>query len=140
MPRFALKEVDNIKGPIKFFKLEIDGRCEVDEFLETLERNGRKKDVKKLTALMDMLSNRVNLPPTKHKHLQGVDDENDVFEEWEIKHDEIRLYYFNFEKDKIIVFGARKNKIKAQRKDVKRLRSIKNEYLKSRASKPVKSL
>ena len=131
MPTFALEEIKGLKGPIKFFFFLFEGKCEVDEFLDTFEKNGRKKDIAKLYASMEALANKMILPPKKHNYLQGRNDEKDVFEEWEIKQDAIRLYYFNLNNEKIIVFGAIKNKKKAQQKDEKKLRSIKLEYLKS---------
>ena len=35
---FALKKIEQVKGKINFYKLEVDGKCEFDEFCELLER------------------------------------------------------------------------------------------------------
>jgi hypothetical protein len=130
MPNFALKKIDQVKGPIEFYELIVNGRNEVDEFFKELKQNGRQKHINKIYSLMDVISNGFRLPPTKHNFLQGK-DKGDIFHEWEIKYEELRLYYFDLEDDKIVVFGAYKNKKKAQSADVKKLRALKLHYLKS---------
>ena len=130
MHRFALKKVEGIRGRIDFYFLVIDGKCEADDFLNKLIHTGRNKDVGKLYSIIEGIASGMRLPPNRHKELQGR-AKNDNVKDYEIKNGDLRLYYFEISTGKIVVIGANKNKITAQRKDIKRFREIKLEYLKS---------
>jgi hypothetical protein len=45
---FALKKIEQVKGKINFFKLEVDKKCEIDDFCELLER---EKEESKLRSI-----------------------------------------------------------------------------------------
>lgn len=128
MSIFALKKIEQVKGKIIFYKLEIDNRCEFDEFCELLES---RKDISKLRsilAIMDSVSNLIRLPKTKFRELEGRPP-GDNLKEYEIKKKSYRVYLFKDSEGNIIVFGSVKG---YQKKDIKRFRAIKDDYIKSK--------
>ncbi|MEZ5020042.1 MAG: hypothetical protein R2756_07940 [Bacteroidales bacterium] len=131
MHTFALKRIEQIKGKISFFKLEIDGVCEFDEFCETLEKKKEGSKLRTIYAIMESASNITpsRLPGTKYKELAGRPQGDDV-KEYEIKKKPYRVYLFRDDEGNIIAFGGIKNN---QKKDITRFRSIKKEYLLSKA-------
>ena len=131
MHTFALKRIEQIKGKIGFFKLEIDGVCEFDEFCKTLEEKKEGSKLRTIYAIMESASNisPSRLPGTKYKELEGRHRGDDV-KEYEIKKKPYRVYMFRDDEGNIIVFGGIKNN---QKKDITRFRSIKKEYFLSKA-------
>ncbi|HOM40110.1 MAG TPA: hypothetical protein PK064_04305 [Bacteroidales bacterium] len=77
---------------------------------------------------MESVANLNRLPETKFRELKGRPAGDNV-KEYEIKKKPYRIYLFKVDAGNIIVFGSSK---KLQKKDIKRLRQIKNEYLKSK--------
>jgi pyruvate/2-oxoacid:ferredoxin oxidoreductase alpha subunit len=77
---------------------------------------------------MDSISNLNRLPATKFKEIQGRPF-GDNTKEYEIKKKPYRVYLFKDADGNIIVFGSTKS---SQNRDIKRLRAIKNEYIKSK--------
>lgn len=130
MPTFTLKKIDQVKGKISFYKMEIDGNCEFDQFCEYLEKKKEGSKLRAIYAIMESASNITasRLPGTKYKELSGRPTGDDV-KEYEIKKKPYRVYLFKDDEGKIIVFGGTKSN---QKRDIKRFRSIKNEYLLSR--------
>lgn len=128
MSIFALKRIEQIKGRISFFKLIIDNRCEFDEFCELLERRKEGSKLRSIFGIMESVANLNRLPETKFRELKGR-PAGDNIKEYEIKKKPYRIYLFKDDAGNIIVFGSSK---KLQKKDIKRLRQIKNEYLKSK--------
>jgi hypothetical protein len=130
MHTFALKKIEQVKGKIYFYKLEVDGHCEFDEFCEQLESKKEGSKLRTIYAIMDSASNiaPTRLPGTKYKELSGRPPGDDV-KEYEIKKKPYRVYLFKDDEGNIIVFGGSKSN---QKKDIKRFRSIKNEYLLSK--------
>ena len=57
MPTFALIRIDQVKGKINFYKLEINGECEFDEFCEALENADERKVLNTIYATMDSVAN-----------------------------------------------------------------------------------
>lgn len=128
MSIFAIKKIDQVKGKISFFKLLIDNRCEFDEFCELLERRKEGSKLRSIFGIMESVANLNRLPETKFRELKGRPAGDNV-KEYEIKKKPYRIYLFKDDAGNIIVFGSSK---KLQKKDIKRLRQIKNEYLKSK--------
>jgi hypothetical protein len=122
---FALKKIEQVKGKVNFFKLEIDNRCEFDEFCELLERRKEASKLRTIFATMDSVSNLIRLPKTKFRELEGRSP-GDHNKEYEIKKKPYRVYLFRDKEGNIIVFGSIKGN---QKKDLQRLRAVKNEYI-----------
>jgi hypothetical protein len=128
MPRFALKKIDQVKGKINFYTLEVDGRSEFSEFCEKLENTNEHKLLNTIYATMDSVSNLKYLPKTKYRELKGR-KKSDKVKDYEIKKDAIRIYLFKDDKGNIVVFNGSKND---QKEDIARMRRIKEEYIKSK--------
>lgn len=128
MHTFALIRIDQVKGKINFYKLEIDGECEFDEFCEALENTDEKKVLNTIYATMDSVANLKLLPKTKFRELKGRRT-SDKVKDYEIKKDAIRIYLFKDDKGNIVVFGGSKNN---QKEDIARLRRLKEEYIKNK--------
>ena len=125
---FALIRIDQVKGKINFYKLEIDGECEFDEFCAALENTGESKVLNTIYATMDSVANLKLLPRTKFRELKGRRT-SDKVKDYEIKKDAIRIYLFKDDKGNIVVFGGSKNN---QKEDIARLRRLKEEYIKNK--------
>ena len=128
MPTFALKKIEQVKGKINFYKLEIDGKCEFDEFCSAIERADGSKILLTIYAIMDSVANLSLLPKTKFRELKGR-KASDKVKDYEIKKDAIRVYLFKDEIGNIVVFGGSKNN---QKEDIARLRRLKEEYIKKK--------
>ncbi len=101
----------------EFRKLYIDGECQFDEFMKTIERNGNKKEITafaSIIAYMNMFSDSILLPKTKFRHIESV-GRNDVYE---FKKDNIRIYVVMQRPNVYVVLGGYKN---SQKKDIKNL-------------------
>ena len=132
MHRFALLPIEQIKGKINFFKLEVDGECEFDNFINDLTESGELSIVHTLFALMESVANLTFLPQKKYRELKGR-HKNDIIKDYEIKKSvngvPKRIYLFKDSVGNIVVFGSSKA---SQEKDIARLRRIKKEYFKSK--------
>jgi putative component of toxin-antitoxin plasmid stabilization module len=123
MCNFALLHIDQVKGKIKFYKLEIDGKCLFDEFCNNLKGKREISKLKRILTRMDLLSNQNRLNPEQYKEL--VRPASDQIKDYEIKVKPYRVYFFKDECGNIVVLGGTKN---SQPKDIKRFRKIKFEY------------
>lgn len=124
MPIFALINIDQVKGKIKFFKLEIDGICEFDNFCKELESTKEGvKVLKTIYAIIDSASNLKHLPRTKFRELKGR-KLSDKIKDYELKKGDNRIYMF-MDSGYVVVFAGTKNK---QNQDIAKLRRIKFEY------------
>lgn len=132
MPIFALHQIDEITGQIKFYKLHVDGTCEFDDFEAEIEKEGNlAKELLKIQTRMLQVSNLQSLPETKFRRLKGC---KDAYTEYEIKTDNLRVYLFKEEKTgNIIVSGGKKG---TQKKDIPHFRNLKVAYIKSKNIKP----
>lgn len=128
MHTFVLIKIDQVKGKINFYKLEIDGECEFDEFCAAIEKADRSKILITIYAIMDSVANLSLLPKTKFRELKGR-KASDKVKDYEIKKDAIRIYLFKDDKGNIVVFGGSKNN---QKDDIARLRRLKEEYFKNK--------
>jgi len=127
MHTFALKRIEQVKGKINFFKLEIDGKCDFDDFCKSFVSPEEKKVLAVIYATMDSVANLKFLPKTKYRELKGR-RKSDKIKDFEIKKDDIRVYLFKDKTGQIVVFAGCKND---QKDDIARLRRIKSEYINS---------
>lgn len=122
---FALKKIEQVKGKIDFYKLEIDGKCEFENFCESVEGKEEEKSLRSIYAIMDSVANLKYIPKTKYRELKGR-KKSDKIKDFEIKKDDIRVYLFKAEEGHIVVTAGYK---KDQKKEISRLRRIKSEYI-----------
>ncbi len=125
---FTLKKIEQVKGRINFYKMEIDHKCEFDEFCELLEHRKETPKLRSIFAIMDSVSNLNFLPKTKFRELQGRPP-GDNIKDYEIKKNPYRVYLFKDTEGNIIIFGSKKGN---QKRDIKKLRLIKIEYIKNK--------
>jgi hypothetical protein len=130
MYKFALHKIEQVKGKISFFKLEVDGKCEFDEFCKMMEGTGKRKELSSMLAIMDSAANLRIMPKTRYRELKGR-KKADKTKDYEVKKDEFRIYLFKIDEGNVVVFGSFKSK---QKEDILRLRRIKREFITSKKS------
>ena len=125
---FALKEIIEIKGKLKFFKLVIDGKCEYDAFEKEIKTEGNYlSELLTIETRLHEISELKSLPENKFRELKR---KNDGIKEYEIKTRHLRVYLFH-EKNtgRILVSGGKKA---TQKADIRHFRNIKREYFKQK--------
>lgn len=124
MTRYTLKTIDAIEGKQTFYKLEINGECQFDEYEEDIRNSGQYiEELESIYANMEDIANNKLLPRTKFKDITL--NSRDNLKEYEFKSKHLRIYAMKGENGKVIVLGGTKN---AQKKEIKRFRSIKKDY------------
>lgn len=124
MIKFALKEIEEIKGRLKFYKLLIDNQSEYDEFENKIKAEGNYlSELRTIETRMHEIAELKTLPKNKYK---DITPDNDSNKEYEIKTRHLRVYLFH-EKNtgRIIVSGGKKS---SQQSDIKHFRSLKKSY------------
>lgn len=124
MPTFALKHIEEIKGIMKFYHLEVDGKVQFLEMEEELVRvGGYESDLRKISVRMQQVAEGLSLPRTKFK---DITPRKETVKEYEIKTDDLRCYLFHDKANgRVVVFLGKKT---TQKKDIKRFRNIKSQY------------
>jgi hypothetical protein len=127
MTKFALKKIEAVKGKIDIYKLIINGNCEYDEFFDKLEKDNKETVIGSFYATLNAVANLIKLPFTRFRELKGR-KKGDKIKDYEAKKDIYRLYLFKHSSGKIVAFGGIKDN---QDKDIKRLRRLKLEFIKT---------
>lgn len=129
MSKFALEEILEIKGKIKFYYLIIDGVNGYKEFENSIESEGNYgSELNSIQAIMEQIANLQTLPPSKFK---DITPKKENVKEYEIKTRHLRIYLFHDKgKGRIIVYGTKKRP-KSQNRDIFKFRKIKNKYISS---------
>ncbi len=125
MNKFALKQIDEIVGRLKIFKLLVNNHCEYDEFEKQIEKEGTYKSelVTIQTRLLDIADGKL-LPKEKFRN---ITPKKELVKEYEIKTRHLRVYLFHEENTgRVIICGGKKT---TQQKDINHFRLIKKEYL-----------
>lgn len=126
MNRFALNDVPEVKGQIRFKKLVIDGICQYDEFCREIRANGNlEKQLVGMLNNMNQVAQMKRLPKEKFKDITPT---KETVKEFEIKKGDLRVYVIK-EQGHIVVLGGKKS---TQDEDIKQFRSIKKRYLDSK--------
>lgn len=128
MYTFALKEIKEIDGKLKIFKLFIDGECSYDEFEMEIKNEGNlKSELITIGTRLHEIADCKSLPEKKFRDITPKNGDN---KEYEIKTHHLRVYLFH-EKNtgRIIVCGGKKG---TQDADIRRFRKIKKEYFKQK--------
>jgi putative component of toxin-antitoxin plasmid stabilization module len=124
MHNFALKDIEEIKGKVKIYKLLIDGNCVYDDFEKIIKTEGNlKSELTTIEVRLHEIADLKSLPQTKFKDITPKKENN---KEYEIKTHHLRVYLFHDKKTgRIIVCGGKKG---TQKSDIKYFRKIKKEY------------
>ncbi len=125
MNKFALKQIEEIVGRLKIFKLLVNNRCEYDEFERQLETEGSfaSELVTIQTRLQEIADGKL-LPKEKFRN---ITPKKGLVKEYELKTRHLRVYLFHEENTgKVVVCGGKKT---TQPKDINHFRRIKKEYL-----------
>lgn len=123
MLSFELRRLEIIDGRQSFEKLIVDGRDLLQEFEQSLEERYRS-EMRTIYAWMQMVADLNPVPGTIYHPLSAG---KDGIREYEFKSKHLRVYAFAKPNGKIVVTGGKK---KSQRKDIKRLRELKIQFIK----------
>ncbi len=126
MKAFTLKKIDSIEGKQDIYKLEIDNNCQFDEFeKEIINRGQYDNELGSIYSLMEDVANNKLLPKTRFRDITL--SKKDKTKEYEFKTRNLRVFAIKSPGGQIIILGGYKNN---QKKDIKKFRYIKAEYLK----------
>ena len=124
MSKFALKEIELIKGKQTFNKLLVDDIAPFDRFTEELEEQ-YESELASIFYRMEAVANLQSLPKDKFRELKGGKGE---VKEYEFKSKHLRVYAIHQKDGKIVVMGGYKN---SQDKDIITFRALKKQYVES---------
>lgn len=138
MCRFALIQLEGLRydeDSSYIYKLEINGKCQFDDFWAEMKKAGNhKKDLDKTQTFLSFIENRTPVPDEVFKILKEK-PKNDVFDDFELKVGRLRFYLFqDKETGLIIVLGEMKQNKKDQQACIAKMREIKMEYFKNKDS------
>lgn len=125
MPIFELENIEAVLGSQKFDKLIVDGKCLIDDFIDSLEAQ-YETEMDSIYAYMNMVANLQTLPYNKFHPLD--ENNNDGYSEYEFKTKHLRVYVIAQPGGKIVVMGGCKN---SQKKDIISFRALKRQYIDS---------
>jgi putative component of toxin-antitoxin plasmid stabilization module len=124
MNKYTLIKLDQVQGDVDFFKLEINGKCYFDDFVNNA-RKDNKSELLKIFQRMDRIARRLNLPSTQRRKI--ITKQVQEVEIYEIKTKQLRVYYIidDIPRNIIIIGGFKKT----QKQDINRLINIVKCYL-----------
>jgi hypothetical protein len=122
MPKFALENINSIKGKQVFEKLLIDDICQLDSYETNLEKK-YKNELAMIYLYMNEVANLRYPPETKYK---DITPPKETVKEYEFRSKHLRIYAIKKENNKIILLGGYKNR---QVRNIKEFRSIKKMFL-----------
>ncbi len=125
MSKYYLKEIQEVSGVNKIYKLMINGKCEFDEFISKINSEGTyTNELDQIQAHLEDLGNNNPIPHNKFKELQR--DKKDNVKDFELRTNHLRVYIIRErQRDKLIILAGKKT---TQKTDIKRLRKIKKDY------------
>jgi hypothetical protein len=125
MPKYSLRELEEVKGLYKFYELLIDGTSEFESFCDNLDEI-YITELKSIYQKMNQVANLLRLSENKFRTLDlNLSD----IKAFEIKSRNLRIYGFHHNNTgKIIVLGGYK---KNQHKDLRKFKSKLKSYLDS---------
>lgn len=126
MNRFALEDIPEVRGQIRFKKLIIDDNCPYDDFFEQIKNDGNlRKQLMGILNNMNQVAQMKRLPKEKFRDITPL---KKSVKEFEIKKGDLRIYVIK-EHGHIVVLGGKKS---TQDEDITKFRSIKRRYLDSK--------
>ena len=94
--------------------------CYFDDFICKVEKNGDRKSLAKIYTVMNIASEG-----HRHKNIKPLQGFGEI-EDFEIKVDHYRVYFFINNSRQLVVLGGDKKK---QKRDIAKFREIKEDYL-----------
>ncbi len=126
MNKFALEDIIEVKGIIRFKKLIIDGVSSFDQFYELIKQEGNLE--KQLTGIISNMNQVANLKRLPKEKFRDITPRKESIKEFEFKKGDLRVYVIK-EDGHIVILGGKKG---TQHEDIKQFRSIKKRYLDSK--------
>ena len=128
MSKFTLKLIPEIIGKIRFYCLEVNGKNVFQEFKTEIQNKGSfSKELITVQIRFQDIAELKTLPETKFK---DITPKKGLIKEYEVKTKNLRVYMFHeVHTGRIVVLGGKKT---SQKKDIRRFRSLKDEYLNER--------
>ena len=125
MNSFDVKEIKEVSGINKIYKLLINGECEFDTFIEQIKNEGTyTNELLQIQAHLEDLGNNKLIPHNKFKELHT--DKKDNIKDFELRTNHLRVYLIKEkQRDKLIILAGKKT---TQKSDIKRMRKIKKDY------------
>ena len=125
MSKFALFELEQVVGQIRFFQLSINGRFPFTDFCNEIEHDGNQRGhLIRIWRIFQEMADGFQFETNIVKPLKGG-----LKNEFEIKRGPLRVYFIKDPEGHIIILGGQK---KNQSKDISKFRAINKEYLKSK--------
>lgn len=126
MKEYSLNKIEEIDGKQVFYKLEVGGECQFDEYVKEIEKEGQYvEEYYSLIANMEDVANNNLLPKTKFRDITL--SKKDKVKEYEFKTKHLRVYVIKNDAGKLVLLGGYKN---SQKKDINKFRALKDSYLK----------
>ena len=127
MSIFAVEILEDVTGIIPIYKLVRNGKCQFDEFMDTLERSGNmRSEFGGVFSIIDRIANfkvnECNLPDTLFKQLKGCGKVKD----YEIRKNSVRVYLCNYLDGYLLILGGYKPN---QSRDITYMRKLKDDFL-----------
>lgn len=124
MKKFEIIEIKILNSKIRFYKLNINGKCLYDDFEKEIIINGNyQDDIDTIQAIIERVAQMQPIPPNKFKLLSR--NKKDPYPDYEIKSNRLRVYLFKEQNTgNIIVLGGIKTP-EGQKKDIDKMRRIK---------------
>jgi putative component of toxin-antitoxin plasmid stabilization module len=126
MPNFALADMPEIRGKIKFRKLIVDGVCPYDEFCSEVRHDGNLE--KQLAGLLNNMNQVAGMNRLPHEKFKDITPKGELIKEFEVKKGDLRVYMIK-EEGHVVIIAGKKN---TQQKDIRRFQSLKKQYLDSK--------
>ena len=121
MCNFAVESFESVsdKGRIKFYKVLIDGKAQIDSFVDEICKDkALEKEWKKVLACMDYVAETNNkLPSQKLNSVKDGKKEIAV----EFKSNTLRIYCFKKDPNVFIILGGYK---KTQKDDINKIKRL----------------
>ncbi|OFX31693.1 MAG: hypothetical protein A2X08_15985 [Bacteroidetes bacterium GWA2_32_17] len=93
MPKFALKEIKEIYGKIKVFKLYINDKCEFEEFEKSIIKESNMKS--ELITIQARLQEMADLKSLLFTKFKDITPQKEMNKEYEIKTNNLRVYLYS---------------------------------------------
>lgn len=125
MPKFALRNIEAIKGRQEFDKLVVDDRCPFDEFEDGLDGQYKAEMVGIYRYMQDVAD--LKAVPKDKFHFYDIDKKQrrkDGVREFEFKSKHLRVYGITKPNGKIIITGGTKARQKVEQGEFRRLKNL----------------
>jgi len=91
MKEYSLNKIEEIDGKQVFYKLEIEGVCQFDEYVKEITKDGQYvEEYTSLIAIMEDVANNNLLPKTRFRDI--TISKKEKIKEYEFKTKHLRVY------------------------------------------------